>query len=131
MKPIIIKKLLYIPKNKLYASVKEASEQNQIEAKVIYKDLNHTQTFWHWIYVDENDKVYPKDMAYDILHRNFEYEKVDVGYDYYYKRISNRGGKREGAGRKPTLPADAKPRPIRLTDEEYAKVKEFVAELRK
>lgn len=43
----------------------------------------------------------------------------------------SRGGKREGAGRKKTLPADAKPRPIRLTDEEYEAVKIFIAELRK
>lgn len=68
-------------------------------------------------------------MAYDILHRNYDYEKVDNGFDYFYRKVG-RGGYRAGAGRKPTLPADAKPRAIRLTDEEYAKVKEFVANLR-
>lgn len=36
------------------------------------------------------------------------------------------GGKREGAGRKQTLPSNATPRPIRLTDEEYQAVKEFI-----
>lgn len=41
------------------------------------------------------------------------------------------GGKRMGAGRKKTLPEGARPRAIRLTDEEHAKVKEFIKSLRK
>lgn len=42
----------------------------------------------------------------------------------------NWGGKRDGAGRKATLPSDARPRPIRLTDEEYEAVKTFIKEHR-
>lgn len=38
-----------------------------------------------------------------------------------------RGGKREGAGRPKT---DNKPRTIRVTDEEYEKVKEFIDQLK-
>jgi len=42
-----------------------------------------------------------------------------------------RGGKREGAGKKQTLPDGTKPRTIRLTDTEYEKVKSLIEELRK
>jgi len=40
---------------------------------------------------------------------------------------SGRGGKREGSGRPKK---DNKPRTIRVTDEEYVKVKEFIKQLR-
>lgn len=40
---------------------------------------------------------------------------------------SGRGGKREGAGRPQK---DNKPRTIRVTDEEYEKVKEYIEKLR-
>jgi hypothetical protein len=42
-----------------------------------------------------------------------------------------RGGKRDGAGKKQTLPDGTKPRTIRLTEPEYAKVKSLIEELRK
>jgi hypothetical protein len=42
-----------------------------------------------------------------------------------------RGGKREGAGKKPTLPPGTTARTMRLTDPEYEKVKTLVEELRK
>jgi hypothetical protein len=42
-----------------------------------------------------------------------------------------RGGKREGAGKKQTLPDGTKPRTLRLTDPEYEKVKTLIEELRK
>lgn len=41
------------------------------------------------------------------------------------------GGYRPGSGRKKELPEGATPRGIRLTDEEHAKVKEFIKTLRK
>jgi len=40
---------------------------------------------------------------------------------------SGRGGKREGSGR---MQLDNKPRTIRVTDEEYVKVKEFIKHMR-
>lgn len=41
-----------------------------------------------------------------------------------------RGGKREGAGRKASLPDGARFRGIILTDEEFKAVKELVAKMR-
>lgn len=41
-----------------------------------------------------------------------------------------RGGRREGAGRKRTLPEDAKPTSFKLTDEEKIAVKEYIKRLR-
>jgi len=43
---------------------------------------------------------------------------------------NNHGGARKGAGAKKVLPEGAKPRPIRLTDEEFEKVKEYVKKIR-
>lgn len=40
------------------------------------------------------------------------------------------GGKREGSGRKPSLPEGARFRGINLTDEEFKAVKELVAQMR-
>jgi hypothetical protein len=41
------------------------------------------------------------------------------------------GGKREGAGRKKTVPGETKVRTFRLTDDEYEKLKAHLEELRK
>lgn len=46
------------------------------------------------------------------------------------KKRSHRGGKRPGAGRKKTTPADAKVRYFRLTDTEFTAVKELINTLR-
>lgn len=47
------------------------------------------------------------------------------------KKISaNWGGKRKGAGAKKILPTGAKARSIRMTDEEYKKVKGYLIGLR-
>lgn len=47
------------------------------------------------------------------------------------KKISaNWGGKRKGAGAKRTLPEGARPRSIKMTDEELIKVKKYLIELR-
>ena len=48
------------------------------------------------------------------------------GHDKY-----SHGGYRPGSGAKKTLPDNATPRSIRLTDAEYLAVKEFVKTLRK
>lgn len=42
----------------------------------------------------------------------------------------HRGGKRAGAGRKKTTPANAKVRYLRLTDAEFAAVKDLIKTLR-
>ena len=42
-----------------------------------------------------------------------------------------RGGKRAGAGKKPTLPPGTIARTMRLTDDEYEKIKALLEELRK
>lgn len=47
-----------------------------------------------------------------------------------YKFRGSHGGYRPGSGAKKTLPNGATPRAIRLTDEEYAKVKEFIKIMR-
>lgn len=47
------------------------------------------------------------------------------------KKISaNWGGKRKGAGAKKILPTGARTRSIRMTDEEYEKVKAYLITLR-
>ncbi|MFR8058355.1 MAG: hypothetical protein ACLU45_09030 [Dialister invisus] len=46
------------------------------------------------------------------------------------KFSANWGGKRKGAGAKRTLPEGARPRSIKMTDEELIKVKKYLIELR-
>lgn len=43
---------------------------------------------------------------------------------------SNWGGRRKGAGAKRRLPPDARVRSVKMTDEEYEKVKEFLKSIR-
>lgn len=44
--------------------------------------------------------------------------------------MGKHGGKREGAGRKRTLPSGAKTKCIKMTDEEFIAVKEYLKRLR-
>lgn len=44
--------------------------------------------------------------------------------------MKKRGGFRPGAGRKKTLPADATPRSIRMTDEENKLIREKLKKIR-
>lgn len=46
------------------------------------------------------------------------------------EKITKRGGAREGAGRKKTLPDGSKPTSFILTDEEKINVKKFIANMR-
>ena len=41
-----------------------------------------------------------------------------------------RGGRRPNAGRKPTLPAEARQRNLKMTDTEYEQVKDLLRKLR-
>ena len=47
------------------------------------------------------------------------------------KILKQRGGKREGAGRKKTLPEDARLRTFALNDEEMQNVRRFIVSMRK
>ena len=58
------------------------------------------------------------------------YELTHVYAPEIYKFRSTHGGYRPGSGAKKTLPDNANPRAIRLTDAEYLAVKEFIKSLR-
>lgn len=46
------------------------------------------------------------------------------------ENITNWGGKRPGAGAKRTLPEGARTRSVKMTDEEFEKVKIYLSKLR-
>lgn len=56
--------------------------------------------------------------------------ETQSGKAYKCRVKTNWGGKRPGAGAKSTLPTGARARSIRMTDEEYKKVKEYLIGLR-
>jgi hypothetical protein len=45
-------------------------------------------------------------------------------------KLTGRGGPGRGQGKKKVVPLDAKSRHLRLTEEEYAKVKAYIQKLR-
>lgn len=66
---------------------------------------------------------------YSLYHNGFvDFPKIDG--DIANGIFAKRGGPRLGSGRKKFLPEGTKNRCIKMTDEEYVKVKEFLAKLR-